>query len=79
MTSVTKQELEKHNKEEDLWVSVNGQVWDVTGFLDLHPGTRKPLMHYAGKDGSEGFNKVHKDLDPSKIIQGVKYIGVLQD
>ena len=72
---VTAEELGKHNKDDDLWILINGHVWDVTDFLDKHPGTRKPLLHYAGKDGSEGFNKVHKDLDPNKV--GIKYVGVL--
>ena len=35
---VTLAELEKHNTETDCWVAVHKKVWDVTDFLDEHPG-----------------------------------------
>ena len=31
-------ELEKHNTKGDCWVAVHRKVWDVTEFLDEHPG-----------------------------------------
>ena len=31
-------ELGKHNTKGDCWVAVHKKVWDVTEFLDEHPG-----------------------------------------
>lgn len=50
----TMEEVSKHNKENDCWVVVNGQVLDVTKFLNDHPGGKKAILLYAGKDATEG-------------------------
>lgn len=55
------EEVAKHNKDDDCWVVVNGKVLDVTKFLDDHPGGRKAIMLYAGKDASEEFNMLHEE------------------
>jgi flavocytochrome c len=54
------EEIAKHNKEDDCWVAVNGQVLDVTSFLDRHPGGKPALLLYAGKEASEEFNMLHE-------------------
>lgn len=56
----TLQEVAKHNKEDDCWVVVNGLVLDVTKFLGDHPGGKKSILLFAGKDASEEFNMLHK-------------------
>jgi len=53
-------EVAKHNKPDDCWVAVNGQVLNVTKFLPDHPGGAKAILLYAGKDASEEFNMLHK-------------------
>ncbi len=52
----TKEEVAKHNSEKDCWVVVNGQVLDVTHFLKDHPGGKKAILLFAGKDASEEFS-----------------------
>jgi len=54
------EEVAKHNKEDDCWVAVNGQVLNVTKFLPDHPGGARSILLYAGKDASEEFNMLHK-------------------
>jgi flavocytochrome c len=58
--ALTMEEVAKHNTEADCWVVVNGEVLDVTGFLNDHPGGKKAILLYAGKDASEEFNMLHK-------------------
>ena len=36
---VTAEELSKHDKVDDLWVAINGKVYDFTQFAPEHPGT----------------------------------------
>ncbi|KAI8823131.1 FAD binding domain-containing protein [Fimicolochytrium jonesii] len=56
----TLEEVAKHNTEKDCWVVVNGQVLDATNFLPDHPGGKKAIMLYAGRDATEEFNMLHK-------------------
>lgn len=54
-------ELKKHNTEDDCWIAVEGGVYDVTGFLDEHPGGGSMLMSVAGTDATGTFKSIHKD------------------
>jgi len=60
----TTTDVSKHNKKDDIWVIVNGQVLDVTSFLPDHPGGEKAILLYAGRDATEEFNMLH---DPKVI------------
>jgi len=52
--------IAKHNKESDCWVIIDGQVLDVTNFLEEHPGGVKAIMLYAGRDATEEFDMIHE-------------------
>jgi len=52
-------ELAAHNHPNDAWIAVNGVVWDVTGFADLHPGGAGVIEETFGKDASQVYNGVH--------------------
>jgi predicted heme/steroid binding protein len=56
----TAAEVAKHNNEQDCWVIVNGEVLNVTKFLPDHPGGKKAILLYAGRDASEEFNMLHE-------------------
>ena len=42
----------------DVWIIVDGSVYDMSGFLDEHPGGSKILKRMGGKDASKQFWKV---------------------
>ncbi|KEG08008.1 flavoprotein subunit-like protein [Trypanosoma grayi] len=50
----------QHNKPDDCWCIIGGQVLDLTTFLSEHPGGRQSILMYAGKDATEVFDLVHK-------------------
>ena len=60
----TAADVAAHNKKDDCWVIVNGEVLDVTSFLPEHPGGEKAILLYAGRDATEEFNMLH---DPKVI------------
>eukprot|EP00928_Gymnodinium_smaydae_P038746 TRINITY_DN2664_c0_g2_i1.p1 TRINITY_DN2664_c0_g2~~TRINITY_DN2664_c0_g2_i1.p1 ORF type:complete len:1009 (+),score=201.31 TRINITY_DN2664_c0_g2_i1:106-3027(+) len=54
------EEVAKHNKQEDAWVAINGQVINVTNFIAVHPGGVQAIMAYVGTDASDEWNTIHK-------------------
>jgi len=49
-TIYTADEVAKHNSLESIWVSYKGNVYDVTEFVQSHPGGPANLLLAAGKD-----------------------------
>ena len=50
-------EVSQHNNEYDCWIILHGKVFDITKYLDYHPGGKKILLSMAGKDATEKFGK----------------------
>ncbi|TYH95748.1 hypothetical protein ES332_A12G128100v1 [Gossypium tomentosum] len=56
---ITIQQLEQHNKAGDLWISINGKVYNVSDWSKYHPGGETPLLNLAGKDVTDAFTAYH--------------------
>ncbi|KAH6809954.1 cytochrome B5-like protein [Perilla frutescens var. frutescens] len=52
--SYTKAEVSLHNKRTDCWIIIKDRVYDVTSYVEEHPGGDAILAH-AGDDSTEGF------------------------
>ncbi|KVI07609.1 cytochrome b5, heme-binding site-containing protein [Cynara cardunculus var. scolymus] len=42
-------EVSKHNKTKDCWVIISGKVYDVTPFMDDHPGGDEVMLAATDK------------------------------
>ena len=47
--SINLSELRKHNKPHDVWLAINGVVFDVTPYVEYHPGGVDKILAGAGK------------------------------
>jgi cytochrome b involved in lipid metabolism len=74
MATYTPEEVAQHNKPDDAWIIVHGKVFNVTPFLDEHPGGKKVLLKVAGKDATKEFDNFHK-LDVLKKYGPKLYVG----
>ncbi|KAK1551001.1 hypothetical protein Q3G72_028487 [Acer saccharum] len=50
----SKAEVFLHNKRTDCWIIIKNKVYDVTSYVEEHPGGDAILAH-AGDDSTEGF------------------------
>ena len=75
MVAYTRAELAKHNKEDDLWVSVGGKVYDLTDFLRKHPGGVNLLLENGGKEITTLFHSMHSPTAIDRVQE--HYIGNL--
>ena len=41
-----------YSSRESCWVIIKGEVYDVTDFLDDHPGGAAIILKYGGKDAT---------------------------
>ncbi|XP_017215879.1 delta(8)-fatty-acid desaturase [Daucus carota subsp. sativus] len=56
---ITIEDLEKHNKPDDLWISIQGKVYNVTQWSKVHPGGDVLLLNMAGQDVTDAFIAFH--------------------
>lgn len=77
LQEISASELAKHNKPNDLWMAIQGKVFDLTMYLDYHPGGEKMLMKGAGKDATDLFNYHHPWVNYMNLV-GKLQIGFLK-
>ncbi|KAH8880526.1 cytochrome b2 [Thozetella sp. PMI_491] len=75
---VSLEELHRHNRKDDCWVVVHRKVWDVTEFLDEHPGGPEIILSCAGGHATEEFDKVHAPGMFEDTLPATKFKGLLE-
>ena len=61
MSTFTEAEVAAHASDGDCWIIVSGKVYDVSEFLDDHPGGKAVLLNNGGKDATDMFEMLHSD------------------
>ena len=71
------EEIKKHNNEDDAWVSYKGNVYDITKFIQYHPGGKDKILLAAGKPLEPYWNiyQQHYKNDIENMLKDYK-IGV---
>jgi len=52
-------QIATHNNASSCWTAVNGDVYDVTAWINQHPGGAQAILGMCGIDGSDAFNGQH--------------------
>jgi len=61
--------VKKHGFKSDLWIILHNKVYDVTRFLDEHPGGVDILIDNAGLDATHNFEDVGHSDDALKLAE----------
>ncbi|KAK0742507.1 cytochrome b5-like heme/steroid binding domain-containing protein [Apiosordaria backusii] len=62
LQELTYQDVAEHNTKKDLYVVIHDKIYDITKFVDEHPGGEEVLLDVAGQDSTEAFEDVgHSD------------------
>ncbi|KAM6135483.1 cytochrome b5 isoform 2-T2 [Pterocles gutturalis] len=63
------EEVQKHNNSQSSWIILHHRIYDVTKFLDEHPGGEEVLREQAGGDATENFEDVGHSTDARTLSE----------
>ncbi|CAA2965323.1 cytochrome b5 [Olea europaea subsp. europaea] len=72
----TFEEVASHNKKDDCWLIISGKVYNVTPFLEEHPGGDEVLL--TSTDATNDFEDVGHS-DDAKVTMQKFYIGEIDE
>jgi len=70
-------DVSEHNSKKDLYLTIHEKVYNVTSFVDEHPGGEEVLLDVAGQDATEAFEDVGHSDEAREILEGL-FVGVLK-
>jgi len=73
----TMKEIAMHNSLKSCYTAVNGSVYDLTEFIDQHPGGIQAIESLCGIDGTAGFQAQHEGQRRSENELASVKIGIL--
>eukprot|EP00064_Thunnus_orientalis_P006561 superscaffoldBa00000688_g6579 len=65
----TLEEIRVHNMSSDTWLIIHDKVYDITGFLEEHPGGEEVLLEQGGTDATESFEDVGHSTDAREMLE----------
>merc|ERR1712032_897258 len=76
------EEVKEHNigrgANKSVWTVIHDKVYDITKFLDEHPGGEEILIENAGTDSIESFEDVGHSSDAREMLEAY-YMGELHE
>ncbi|KAJ9154049.1 hypothetical protein P3X46_027427 [Hevea brasiliensis] len=67
-------QVSEHNNPNDCWLIIGGKVYDVTNFLEDHPGGDEVLLSATGKDATDDFEDVGHSTSAREMMDKY-YVG----
>lgn len=74
----TLEEVSQHRTTTSVWLVIHDNVYDVTKFLDEHPGGEEVMLEQGGGNASESFEDVGHSQDARELMKDY-FIGELDE
>jgi cytochrome b involved in lipid metabolism len=69
----TKDDVAQHDDAASCWTIVNGSVYDLTTFIEKHPGGERDILRLCGTDGTSAFMGQHGgEARPESTLEGYR-------
>eukprot|EP00197_Chlamydomonas_leiostraca_P007180 CAMPEP_0202865772 /NCGR_PEP_ID=MMETSP1391-20130828/6345_1 /ASSEMBLY_ACC=CAM_ASM_000867 /TAXON_ID=1034604 /ORGANISM="Chlamydomonas leiostraca, Strain SAG 11-49" /LENGTH=129 /DNA_ID=CAMNT_0049545649 /DNA_START=13 /DNA_END=402 /DNA_ORIENTATION=+ len=65
-------DLKQHTTDKSCWLAINGKVYDVTPFLEEHPGGYDIILTSTGKDATQDFEEIGHSNSAKQLLE--KYL-----
>merc|ERR1712126_207896 len=78
LEEVNNHKSNNEDKSKSIWMVIHDKVYDVTKFLDEHPGGEEILVEHASKDATESFEDVGHSTDAREMMSAY-LIGELRE
>lgn len=75
MAFINGTEVSKHRTRESCWIVIHDKVYDVTGFLESHPGGANILIRSSGRDATKDYESVHNPEIIAETLPPSSYLG----
>lgn len=62
-------EVKQHKDAKSTWMIIHDKIYDVTKFLEEHPGGEEVLLEQAGGDATESFEDVGHSTDARDLMK----------
>lgn len=70
----TLDEVSRHNNQQDCWMAIHGNIYNVTDFISVHPGGSE-ILQGCGKDATSLFDSVDQHAREAVAILPTYLIG----
>ena len=77
-TTYTLADISAHNTALSCWSAINGKAYDLTSWINQHPGGSQAILSICGIDGSAAFNAQHGGQSRPEQELASFYIGDLK-
>ncbi|KAK4764452.1 hypothetical protein SAY87_013890 [Trapa incisa] len=65
----TMQEASRHSSRDDCWIVIDGKVYDVSSYLDEHPGGDDVVLDATGKDATDEFEDAGHSKEARELLE----------
>lgn len=65
------EQVAEHNQSGDCWMVIEGQVYDLTDYLPMHPAPPAVITSWCGREATEGMRTKGYGRDHSEAAWGL--------